>query len=72
LLTPDQLRELFLHSSDRRYYLIRRTVDQKPLGRFYYRAWDFGDGGIDWELNIFIRVPPPSAEAKLYVKQKPT
>jgi hypothetical protein len=54
LLTPDQLRELFLHSSDRRYYLIRRTVDQKPLGRFYYRAWDFGDGGIDWELNIFI------------------
>jgi RimJ/RimL family protein N-acetyltransferase len=56
-LTSEQLRELFLGSSDRRYYLIQRAIDQKPLGRFYHRAWVFGGGGIDWELNIFIADP---------------
>jgi len=58
-MTGDELRDLFLHSPDRRYFLIRRTSDGKPLGRFYYRAWRFGGeaDGIDWELNILLADP---------------
>ena len=58
-MTPDELRALFLHSSDRWYFLIRRTSDLRPLGRFYYRAWRFQPDfdRIDWELNLFIADP---------------
>jgi len=58
-MTADELRDLFLHSPDRHYFMIKRTADQKPLGRFYYRAWRFQPGSkeIDWELNIFIADP---------------
>jgi RimJ/RimL family protein N-acetyltransferase len=58
-MTAEELRDLFLHSSDRHYFLIRRTADGKPLGRFYYRAWRFDSRHemVDWELNIFIAEP---------------
>jgi RimJ/RimL family protein N-acetyltransferase len=58
-MTAEELRTLFLHSPDRQYFLIRRTVGGKPLGRFYYRGWCFGDeaDGIDWELNILLADP---------------
>ncbi len=58
-MTTAELRDLFLHSSERKYFLIRRTADREPLGRFYYRAWRFGDHHemIDWELNILIAEP---------------
>jgi RimJ/RimL family protein N-acetyltransferase len=58
-MTAEALRDLFLYSADRWYFLIRRTADQKPLGRFYYRAWRFHPEPerIDWELNIFIADP---------------
>lgn len=58
-LTAQELRNLLLHSADRWYFLIRRTADRKPLGRFYYRAWRFHpeSKGIDWELNILIADP---------------
>jgi RimJ/RimL family protein N-acetyltransferase len=58
-MTPDELRALFLHSLDRWYFLIRRTSDLKPLGRFYYRAWRFQSNSdmIDWELNPLIADP---------------
>lgn len=58
-MTPDELRALFLYSSDRWYFLIRRTDDLKPLGRFYYRAWRFqpDSSRIDWELNPLIADP---------------
>jgi RimJ/RimL family protein N-acetyltransferase len=58
-LTANQLKELFLFSSERQYFLIRRAADASPLGRFYWRAWRFGRlvGGIDWELNIFLADP---------------
>jgi hypothetical protein len=48
-MTPDELRVLFLHTSDRWYFLVRRTSDLKPLGRFYYRAWWFqpDSDGVD-------------------------
>lgn len=57
--TNEELRDLFLQSSDRQYFLIRRTSDGKPLGRFYYRAWRFGGetDGIDWELNLLLAAP---------------
>ena len=57
--TVAALQDLFLHSPDRHYYLIRRGTDGKPLGRFYHRAWLFGSDPqvIDWELNIFIAHP---------------
>ena len=57
--TAAELRDLFSHSSDRRYFPIRRTADREPLGRFYYRARRFGSGHemVDWELNIFIAGP---------------
>ena len=58
-MTAAELHDLFLHSSDRRYFLIRRTADREPLGRFYYRAWRFGSSHemVDWELNIFVAEP---------------
>jgi hypothetical protein len=37
-MTAVELHDLFLHSSDRQVFLIRRTADREPLGRFYYRA----------------------------------
>jgi len=58
-MTVEELRTLFLHSSDRQYFLITGSADGKWLGRFYYRAWHFGDeaAGIDWELNILLADP---------------
>ena len=58
-MTISELRDLFLHNPDRYYFLIRRTADNKSLGRFYYRAWRFHPDPekIDWELNIFIAEP---------------
>jgi thymidylate synthase (FAD) len=58
-MTTKALRDLFLHAADRWYFLIIRTADQKPLGRFYYRAWRFHPDSekIDWELNILIADP---------------
>ncbi len=59
MLTAAELRDLFLHRADRQYFLIRRTADGHPLGRFYYRAWRLGGdaGSIDWELNLLIADP---------------
>jgi len=53
------LRRLFLHDSDRQYFLIRALPDDIGVGRFYWRAWRFTDDSkrIDWELNIFIAAP---------------
>src|SRR5262245_28810479 len=50
-LDSDDLRRLFLDSQDRQYFLIRRTTDACPLGRFYWRVWQFAEcsAGIDWE-----------------------
>jgi RimJ/RimL family protein N-acetyltransferase len=58
-LTRDELRELFLFNSERQYFLIQRSADATPLGRFYWRAWRFGGhaDSIDWELNIFLADP---------------
>src|SRR5262245_32160532 len=58
-MTVEALRTLFLHSPDRHYFLITRTADGQPLGRFYYRAWvlEQAAGRIDWELNIFLADP---------------
>jgi RimJ/RimL family protein N-acetyltransferase len=58
-LDSDDLRRLFLDSEDRQYFLIRRTTDACPLGRFYWRAWQFTEysAGIDWELNIILADP---------------
>ena len=56
-MTPDELGELFLNSPDRRYFLIRQAEDGRPLGRFYWRAWHFQPGKVDWELNILIADP---------------
>src|SRR5438093_10963283 len=53
-LTAAQLRDLFLGRQERRYFVIERVDDAKPLGRFYWRAWRFGvlPDSIDWELNV--------------------
>jgi RimJ/RimL family protein N-acetyltransferase len=58
-MTVGEQRELFLHALDRWYYLIRRAADDKPLGRFYCRAWHFHPDRdtVDWELNIFLADP---------------
>jgi RimJ/RimL family protein N-acetyltransferase len=58
-LTTAQVRDLILNSPDRRYFLIRRTADHEPLGRFYYRAWRFcgSHNLVDWELNVLIARP---------------
>jgi RimJ/RimL family protein N-acetyltransferase len=53
-MTESELLELVLHDKDRYYFLIRRSADGEPLGRFYYRAWRFQPGKIDWELNILL------------------
>jgi RimJ/RimL family protein N-acetyltransferase len=57
--TADEVRDVILHSPDRQYFLIRRTADGEPLGRFYYRAWRFSGAHdtVDWELNILIADP---------------
>lgn len=59
VVTRDQLRERFLFDDERRYFLIERCIDRKPLGRFYWRAWRFDRhaDAIDWELNIFLADP---------------
>ena len=59
LMTAKELCNLFLNSVGRWYFMIRRTADHKPLGRFYYRAWRFlpDSDEIDWELSIFIADP---------------
>lgn len=59
VVTRDQLREQFLFDEERRYFLIERCIDRKPLGRFYWRAWRFDRhaDAIDWELNIFLADP---------------
>src|SRR5262245_49436741 len=57
--SADELRRAFFFDEDRQYFMIRRVVDGKPLGRFYWRAWCF-DGlrsAIDWELNILVADP---------------
>src|SRR5262245_12493456 len=59
-LSTDELRSLFLPDPDRSYFVIRRSSDATPLGRFYWRAWRFGgpsDPLVDWELNIFLADP---------------
>lgn len=58
-MTAEELYSLFLNSADRWYFMIRKTEDHSPLGRFYYRAWRFHPDSdkIDWELNIFIADP---------------
>lgn len=59
VMSPEQLRSLFLEDTDRHYFIIRQTGTGKPLGRFYYRAWHFHQNHtlVDWELNIFIAEP---------------
>jgi RimJ/RimL family protein N-acetyltransferase len=58
-MTADELRTLFLDNPDRQYFLIRRSANGHPLGRFYWRAWRFRESPaeIDWELNIFLADP---------------
>ena len=59
-LSTDALRSLFLADPDRSYYVLRRSSDATPLGRFYWRAWRFrgpSDPLVDWELNIFLADP---------------
>jgi len=59
-LTTDELRSLLLADPDRSYFVIRRSSDAAPLGRFYWRAWRFSgpsDPLVDWELNIFLADP---------------
>jgi RimJ/RimL family protein N-acetyltransferase len=58
-MTAEELCNLFLNSADCWYFLIRRVMDRKPLGRFYFRAWQFNNGQqmIDWEMNILIAEP---------------
>lgn len=57
--SADELRTLFLSDPGRQYFMLRRTADGKPLGRFYYRAWRFSgkNDAIDWELNIMLADP---------------
>jgi RimJ/RimL family protein N-acetyltransferase len=58
-MTADELKYQILKSRDSWYFLIRRTQDGEPLGRFYYKAWRFqmDPYWIDWELNILIANP---------------
>jgi hypothetical protein len=58
-MTADELRTLFLDNPDRQYFLIRRSADEHPLGRFYWRVWRFTESPaeINWELNIFLADP---------------
>src|SRR5262245_32830518 len=62
-LSTDELRSLFLADPDRSYFVLRRSSDATPLGRFYWRAWRFrgpSDPLVDWELNIFLADPRES------------
>lgn len=59
-LSTDELRALLLADPDRSYFMLRRSSDAAPLGRFYWRAWRFrgsSDPLVDWELNIFLADP---------------
>ncbi len=58
-LSAEELRDVFLYIPDRQYFMIRRVSDRKPIGRFYWRSWQFErpDDTIDWELNIFLADP---------------
>ena len=58
-MTADELRILFLDNPDRQNFSIRRSADEHPLGRFYWRVWRFTAllTEIDWELNIFSADP---------------
>jgi len=58
-MTAEELRDPFLYATDRWYFLIREATEQKPLGRFYYRAWGFHPDPekVDWELNILVADP---------------
>jgi RimJ/RimL family protein N-acetyltransferase len=58
-MTADELRMLFLDTPECQYFLIRRSADGHPLGRFYWRVWRFTESPeeIDWELNIFLADP---------------
>jgi GNAT superfamily N-acetyltransferase len=59
-LSTDELRSLFLADPDRSYFVLRRTSDATPLGRFYWKAWRFrgpSDPRVDWELNILLADP---------------
>jgi len=58
-MTIEELRALFLDNPNRQYFLITCSATGKWLGRFYYRAWHFGEDAheIDWELNIFLADP---------------
>ncbi|MGH7724465.1 MAG: GNAT family N-acetyltransferase [Candidatus Eiseniibacteriota bacterium] len=60
LRSADELRSLLLADPDRSYFLLRRSSDAAPLGRFYWRAWRFhgsSDPIVDWEINIFLADP---------------
>ncbi len=71
-LTPDEMRKQFLRSPDRWYFLIRHNIDNRSLGRFYYRAWNFNKESkeIDWELNIFIADPAERGKGYGTISQK--
>ena len=58
-LFQEDVKYQILNSRDCWYFLIKRTQDSEPLGRFYYRAWRFQSDPywIDWELNIIIADP---------------
>jgi RimJ/RimL family protein N-acetyltransferase len=71
-MTHDEMRNQFLNSSDRWYFLIKRSSENHPLGRFYYRAWNFSNDPtkIDWELNIFIADPAERGKGYGTVSQR--
>ena len=57
-MTSNELKDLFLRSEERQYFLIRNEKN-KPIGRLYFREWKFNKNNekIDWELNILIGEP---------------
>lgn len=57
-MTSSELKDLFLRSGERQYFLIRNEKN-KPIGRLYFREWKFNEHNekIDWELNIIISEP---------------
>ena len=59
-MSSEELRSQFLADADRSYFVLRRSLNWDPLGRFYWRAWRFSgsaDPSVDWELNILIADP---------------
>ena len=62
-MTLREVEDLLLRDPDRRYFLIQRTSDETPLGRFYFRRWLFNEDEalVDWELNIFLAAPTERA-----------